>query len=204
MKYRYVHMEDLSVLSELRGSRTKDPCLLFVIIISEPPAVLCSAAPNGGFHTSSNLQDERFIQWAYAWCIFVCGVSSRTVSYFYFAVIGPSQRITALIPYLVSPSPTVMSSYRELNSPIRASEISFLLWMSRLRWLRFGSNSSGRSQSKWDPTARCTPVWRDSVSHLPWEGLRVCQEELGNEDFPLWIRQEQIRAGWAIGRMAWF
>lgn len=65
MKYRYVHMEDLSVLSELRGSRTKDPCLLFVIIISEPPAVLfsCTAAANGGFHTSSNLQDERiFIQ----------------------------------------------------------------------------------------------------------------------------------------------
>lgn len=65
MKYSYVHMEDLSVLSERRGNRTKDPCLLFVIIISEPPAVLfsCTAAANGGFHTSSNLQDERiFIQ----------------------------------------------------------------------------------------------------------------------------------------------
>lgn len=42
-------MEDLSVLSELRG-KNKSPCLLFVIIISEPPAVLfsCTGAVNGG------------------------------------------------------------------------------------------------------------------------------------------------------------
>lgn len=46
----YIHMQHLSVLSELRINGKKNRYLLFLIIISESPAVLfsCTAAVNGG------------------------------------------------------------------------------------------------------------------------------------------------------------